>query len=125
MLRAFDAQKLRNCVNKINLGSRDKAREQSTKISHREFGGPRDTDRESLEGVGRDLEIRGLYSLGPVERDKLAGSPGHRRRPAGCTFSTSMIYHVFTPISDFQQLRLKTTYVLFNSANLTRAILHH
>ena len=120
MLWTCDAQKLRNCVNKINLGSVDKARNQSTKISHREFGGPRDTDRESLEGVGRDLEIPGLYSLKPVERDKLAGSPGQRRRPAGRSSSTSVIYQTFTPISDFQQIRLKTTHVLFNSANLTR-----
>ena len=39
-----------------------------TRISHREYGGPREMDREDAqEEVGRGIEIHGLFDLGRVE----------------------------------------------------------
>lgn len=57
--------------------------------------------RETQEGVGKDLEIHGLFGLGGVERDVLAGTPVKMRSPASLSSFASLVDQVFTPISDF------------------------
>lgn len=59
-------------------------------------------DREAQEGIWRDLDILGLFFflVRYIWRGLLARSPVKRGSSAGYPSATSLIYQVYTPISD-------------------------
>lgn len=90
-----------DCVNKVNFESGSGASDWSNRISHRKV---RNMDWETRKGKGGTWNLHVLFNLGCVEwrEETRAESQVSKGRSAGLSSSASLIYKVFTQVSDSQ-----------------------